>query len=492
MLWLILLTQTPIKKVMKKTDYTIIVGLGKTGLSAVRYCLRENIPFVIADSRENPPGLDELKKIAPEIKIYLGHLNVEILEEFSDRIKQIIVSPGVSLKEPLIQSAISKHIPIVGDIELFAQKIKAPVIAITGSNGKTTVTTLVGDIAKKAGLIVKVAGNIGTPVLDLLIETEPDLYVLELSSFQLESTNSLKPKVACLLNIQADHMDRYDTLEEYTEAKMRVFMGCESAVIHHELKAAIEKTNLTTFHLLSSSKNIYGLEGEDLSLNKKSIISINDLKLTAKHQIENALAAIAIADAAGIDRMATIQTLKTFTGLPHRCECIAKIDGVKYIDDSKGTNVGATLAAIYGLEKGKNIILIAGGVGKNQDFSPLKEPIQKHVKTLILIGDASDQLKQLFNSDEIRPIIEKMSSSRGFTAGSSVLNLDAAVNPRHDDPAFIVCAGYDFKVAIDLAKKAANIGDIVLLSPACASFDMFDNYEHRGSEFKKWVKNEIL
>lgn len=445
---------------MKKQFYFVIIGLGKTGLSAVRYCLREHIDCVVVDSRENTPGLDELKKIAPHVETYFGHLNPDILQKIKGPIAQIILSPGVSLKEPFIQQAISNHIPIVGDVELFAQKIKSPVIAITGSNGKTTVTTLVGEMAKNAGLTVQVAGNIGTPVLDLLIEKEPDLYVLELSSFQLETTHSLKPIVACLLNIQEDHMDRYETLEEYTQAKMRIFLHSEAAVMHHDLKNTMVCKNLRTFHLAHSDQHIYGIDGHALAFDKKPIISIDDLKLNAKHQIENALAAIAIADAADIDRTATIHTLKTFEGLPHRCELIAEINGVKYINDSKGTNVGATLAAIYGLEKGKNIILIAGGVGKNQDFSPLKKPIQQHVKHLILIGEAADQMKNLFSSN---------SSSQ------------------QDNEVDIFCAGNDFKIALEFAKNTAKSGDIVLLSPACASFDMFDNYEHRGNTFRKWV-----
>lgn len=438
------------------THLNVIVGLGKTGLSCAKYCLREKLSFAITDSRENPPCLEELKEIAPDIDVVLGKISNHLISK-ADR---LILSPGVSLNEPIISSAIKNGKAFVGDIELFVQKVTAPIVAITGTNGKSTVTTLVGKMAEQAGKKVRIAGNIGLPVLDLLDQPQAYLYVLELSSFQLETTSSLKAKAATVLNITEDHIDRHGTMEGYTKAKMKIYNSCQNAIINRtminkNMLQLCQHANIYTFGLdAPSNEKEFGLLTKNniiyLAFGNKLLISTDDVKLTGMHQYENALAALALGNAAGIELDAMVETLKNFEGLQHRCQLVKEKGGIKWFNDSKGTNVGSTIAAIEGLGPicpGK-IILIAGGLGKNADFSPLTIPVKKHVKSTILIGQDAQEIES---------------------------KLNGCCEIKH--------AGFSFEEAIRIAKQSAKSGDFVLLSPACASFDMFKNYEHRGEEF---------
>jgi UDP-N-acetylmuramoylalanine--D-glutamate ligase len=424
-------------------------------MSCVRYCLREGLSFAVTDSRLDPPLKKELYKLVPQVEAVFGGFAPELINK-ADR---LLISPGISLKEPCIAAAISRGIAYVGDIELFVKKITAPIIAITGSNAKSTVTALVGEMARNSGVKVKVAGNIGSPVLDLLVEFEADLYVLELSSFQLEATHSLKAKAAVVLNISEDHMDRYASMDEYVAAKMRIYDGCEVAVINRDqdLGARSCKSVLSFGLDKPVGDNKYGLiiKGKKTFLAKgdKHLLDVAAVKLRGRHNVANVLAALALGDAVGLSMAAMLKTLKTFSGLPHRCQLVGSYDGVEWYNDSKGTNVGASVAAIEGLGDGcaGKIILIAGGIGKGADFTLLQPTVKKHVKKVILIGEAAKELAK---------VLQKVSE---------------------------IEFAYTLEQAVLLASKAATAKDVVLLSPACASFDMFDNFEHRGDEFVRLV-----
>jgi len=438
----------------------LIIGLGKTGLSCLRYCLDKGWSVAVTDSRENPPGLEELNRIAPNAPAVFGELSADLIQHA----ERLIVSPGVSLKEPAIAKAIASGKPYAGDIELFAQAIKdgTPVIGITGSNAKSTVTSLVGEMAKTAGKNVQVVGNIGTPVLDNL-NHKADLYILEVSSFQLETTNSLKTIAATILNVCEDHLDRYDSsMDDYIAAKQRVYQHAEMALYNRADPATLpqqQTKNLVSFGLdAPQDDNQYGLllEGDQqfLAKGKEKILACNQLKLQGRHHLQNALAALALGDAAGLSRQAMCEILKTFSGLKHRCQLVAKIEDVEWYNDSKATNVGATVAALNGLDNDchKNLILIAGGLGKDADFSPLREVISKHAKSLILIGRDAQRIAEICD-DDIEIFHEASLAD-----------------------------------AVKSAKHIAKAGDKVLLSPACASFDMFDNFEARGDQFIQLVE----
>lgn len=434
----------------KSPKNVVIIGLGKTGLSCINFCKRRGWPISITDSRINPPGANQINQNIPTA---FGKISAKFINN-SDL---LIISPGVSLKEPVIANAIKNGIPYAGDIELFAQSTQTPIIAITGSNAKSTVTALVGEMAYHAKTNAQVGGNIGTPALDL---PAADLYILELSSFQLETTFSLHAKVATVLNVCEDHMDRYNNLQEYIAAKMKIYQNCETGIFNRAEKIYqnLKLTSTISFGLDKPKENQYGIikynnekylaKGEQLLLNTKK------LKLIGQHNLENVLAALAIGDAAGFSQKAMIQTLQEFSGLPHRCQLIRIINNIEWYNDSKGTNVGATLAAISGL--GQNItgkiILIAGGLGKNADFTPLQSAAKKHIRQAILIGTAANELKKTLQNSCTTKI-----------------------------------AG-DLQQAVQLSYEAAMPNDIVLLSPACASFDMFNDYQHRGNEFIKIVE----
>ena len=438
-----------------KDKKVLVLGLGETGLSALRWLNTQGAHLSVADTRENPPGIAALKVELPAIKVYTGAF-AEII--FSG-VDLVVVSPGVPLSEPEIQAAIGRGISVVGDVELFAQyrPKSAKVIAITGANGKTTVTSLVGEICKTAGLKTIVAGNIGLPVLDTLSMDAPDVYVLELSSFQLETTTNLKIDAATMLNLSEDHMDRYESLQTYAIAKAHIFYHASLQVLNRDdawsMMMARPKLTQVTFGL--SDEGDFGLKQVDgetwLSEGEKELINLQDMKIVGLHNASNALAAVALCRAIGVDYAHIIQTLYNFKGLPHRVEWVANIDDVDYYDDSKGTNVGATCAAIAGMFKNglpQKTVLIAGGDGKGQDFSPLAEAVTGNARAVVLIGrDAS--------------LIE-----------SALLKTNVPLYQALDLPE-----------AVNIAKKLAQTGDAILLSPACASFDMFKNYVHRAEVF---------
>lgn len=439
----------------------LIVGLGQTGLSCARYLSEHGVEVAVTDSREHPPALDELQDLYPDIAIFVGGFSSEAFE----RATCLIVSPGVSLREPLIAEARSRGAEVVGDIELFARNANAPVVAITGSNGKSTVTSLLGAMAKAADLDARVGGNIGVPALELLHEPRPDLYILELSSFQLETTESLNACAAAILNISEDHMDRYYDLNDYTAAKAKVYYGTGSLIVNLDDEAVLATVKLIRqgrellgFTTKTPSKKQFGIcskNNEDyLCYESDALIAVSELKIKGKHNVANALAALALGKEANIPLEAMLTALKEFPGLAHRSQWIAEKNGVSWYNDSKATNVGAAIAAINGTQA-SGIILIAGGQAKGQDFSPLKNAVKNKVKHLILLGEDAE----LLNAE--------------LSEYAEITFVD------------------NLKQAVQKANEVANSGDSVLLSPACASFDMFSGYEQRGDTFVMAVK-EVL
>lgn len=439
----------------------LVVGLGKTGLSCAHYLSEQGVEVAITDSRDHPPALDELQESYPDIAVFVGGFNSEAFK----RATCLIVSPGISLREPLIAEARARGAEIVGDIELFARNANAPVVAITGSNGKSTVTSLLGDMAKAAGMDVRVGGNIGVPALDLLHEPRPDLYVLELSSFQLETTESLNACAAAILNISEDHMDRYYDLNDYTAAKAKVYYGTGTLIVNLDDERVMATVNLIRqgrsllgFTAKKPRENQFGIchkENENyLCYENNLLIPVSELRIKGKHNLVNALAALALGQEAKIPLDAMLSALKTFPGLPHRSQWVDEKDGVDWYNDSKATNVGAAIAAINGTEA-NGIILIAGGQAKGQDFSPLKNIVAKKVKHLILLGEDAELInKELSECTDV-----------------SFVN--------------------DMTEAVTKAKEISQSGNAVLLSPACASFDMYSGYEQRGDLFIAAVK-EVL
>ncbi|MFD1259491.1 UDP-N-acetylmuramoyl-L-alanine--D-glutamate ligase [Entomomonas asaccharolytica] len=442
------------------SDFYIVVGLGKSGMSLVRYLASQGASFAVADTRSNPPELATLKTDYPQVEVQCGELNVDFL----CKAKTLFVSPGLDLKTPALQQAAKRGVKLSGDIDLFSQLAKAPIIAITGSNGKSTVTTLVGEMSKAAGRKVAVGGNLGEPALNLLADNI-ELYVLELSSFQLESCQQLNAEVATLLNVSEDHMDRYADLAAYSDAKQRIFLGAKQVVINlDDPRSAPKGTADTgvrwTFTTQVANSDFTGfkldtLQGEGwIVFNNDPLLPLDKLKIRGSHNWSNAMAALALGHAVGLSFEAMIDALVNFKGLPHRCEWVAEKAGVVYYNDSKATNVGAALAAIDGLGRdisGK-IVLVAGGDGKGADFSSLKEPIKNYCRAVILLGKDA-------------PLIEEI--------------LDTAV-PR----IYVNSIEQAVTEASDLAKK----NDAVLLAPACASWDMFKNFEERGLLFAEAVK----
>ena len=438
----------------------LILGLGETGLSLVRWLSAQGARLRVADTRAAPPGLKQVRELVGDASVHCGSLSDELLQG----IERIAISPGVPVAEPLVQKAIALGIPVEGDIELLAQVLdtndyrrNTKVIAITGANGKTTVTGMVGAMCKAVGLDAEVAGNISPAVLDALSARnhQPQVWVLELSSFQLETTYTLNADAATVLNVTEDHLDRYEGMDAYTAAKARIFQGNGVQILNREDVRSREMA-------LSGRKQVsFGLDApisdEDwgiakvgdvvwLMQGKKKVMRADELQVSGLHNVANALAALALCRSLNMPLAPLVQVLREFKGLPHRVEFVAEIDGVSYFDDSKGTNVGATEAALKGL--GVPTVVILGGDGKGQDFSPLKEAVANHARAAVLIGrDAG--------------VIAKTLEGCGRT----------------------VLRAKDMADAVQLASSIAEKGDAVLLSPACASFDMFRNYEHRAEVF---------
>lgn len=434
-----------------KNNVSVLIGMGLSGRSAARYLQSIAQPFVWLDTREAPPALAEIKSEFPSIHFELGDLNQETLLAAAE----IIVSPGISLATAEIAAAKAAGVRVLGDVEIFLREAKAPVIAITGSNAKSTVTSLVGEMALKAGVKVAVGGNIGVPVLDLLQLAEVELYVLELSSFQLEAVEQVNAEAATVLNVSEDHMDRYDSLFHYHLAKQRVYYGAKTVVTNRQDPLTIppiaEGVEQLTFGMNQPDRKGFGIlqkGGEDwLAFEFKALMPCADIKMPGRHNVANALSALALGYAVGLSMDAMLKTLTEFPGLAHRCQWVAEKSAVTYFNDSKGTNVGATLAAINGLKsEASKIVLIAGGVGKGADFKPLADAAQA-LRSLVVIGEDGDKIAEVFAG--LCPIERADSMSQ----------------------------------AVSLAKQAAQTGDCVLLSPACASFDMFAGFEDRGNAF---------
>lgn len=435
----------------------LVAGLGKTGHAIANFLRRKNLSFIAFDTRAEVDGIDEFRADFPGTQVYLQQLPDAIYS----KLIQIIVSPGVDLRADFLQRARGLDIEIIGDIECLAREISAPVIAITGTNGKSTVTTLVGAMAQAAGLNVIVAGNIGMPVLEQLDpECRPDLWVLELSSFQLDLTYSLNPIAATILNVTADHLDRHITMAAYTAAKQRIYTGAKNIIYNRQDAGTYPQNgeNIITIGLDEPPEEchwgiIQQCNDTYLARGSKCLLSIDNLAIKGTHNWQNALAACAFATIIGISEQHIISVLTTFGGLPHRCQLVRSLNQVEWINDSKGTNVGATLAAIHGIGTSMTgkIVLIAGGLGKGADFTALKQPLENHVRALILIGEDT----------------EKIATA---VAGSTMIIKEKSMQD-----------------AVNSAQLCAVAGDTVLLSPACASFDMFDDFNHRGAAFANLV-----
>ncbi len=434
----------------------VVVGLGKTGLSCVRFLYQQGKQIIVMDTRDEPPGLDQLKESFPNIQVVLGGLDSSILCSADE----IVLSPGLSLNTPQIRSALESHVLVRGDIDLFAEVASAPIVGITGSNGKSTVTTLVGEMAKKAGLNVGVGGNLGTPALELL-DDQKDLYVLELSSFQLETTRQLNAKSVVLLNLSEDHMDRYENKIAYLQAKQRIFKGAKNIIVNDDdmLSSPLVNTSMNLIHFGIGTQDlgkfsILHKNGERyLAKGFEPLISTAELHVRGEHNYSNVLAALALGDSIGLPMSAMLEAIKEFKGLAHRCQFVRSVANVDYVNDSKGTNPGSVVTAInsLGAEILGKVILIAGGDSKGADLSSLNEPVSRFVKALVLIGVDANKFEKLLDSSVPTYKEESMSA------------------------------------AVNKAQSLAETGDLVLLSPACASFDMFKNYEHRGDEFVKEV-----
>jgi UDP-N-acetylmuramoylalanine--D-glutamate ligase len=456
---------------LNKAAAAVIVGLGRTGFSCARYLAKRGWRVAVTDTRPAPPALAQLLALDAGIEVRLGALDPRLLESALC----VVVSPGVSLADPFFIEARRRGLEIVGDIELFARAADAPVVGITGTNGKSTVTTLLGRMAQRAGLRVRVGGNLGEPALDLLDADDPrvraargdteakspeaaQLYILELSSFQLETTHSLDLVAAAVLNVSADHLDRYASLEAYAAAKARIFTRCDTAVINLDdplvAKMPAPGQRALSFSLRATIGADYALatSANEWWLTRRGmpLLQVAEMKLGGAHNAANALAALALGEALDLPLAAMIAELRGFAGLPHRSQWIAQVRGVTYINDSKGTNVGATVAAVGGMEA--PVVLIAGGEGKNQDFTPLGTALRGKLRHAVLIGRAADELARVLK--------------------------DVCTVER--------CASLE--EAVRAAARSAQPGDAVLLSPACASLDMFTDYAQRGAVFVQAVR----
>lgn len=444
----------------------LVLGLGETGLSMLRWLSAQGARLRAADSRSEPPGLAEAARYVAAGQVFCGAFE----DAPFDGIDLIAISPGVPLRDPAVVRAVARGIPAVGDIELFAQSLPASnrpcILAVTGANGKTTVTSMVEHLCKGAGKDAVAAGNISPAVLDVVMErgvNQPEVWVLELSSFQLETTATLDADAATVLNISEDHLDRYTDIEEYTAAKARIFHGRGVQVLNRNdarsMGMALPGREVATFGLdLPGRANDFGIEkaGGEIWLvcGQTRLLKSGELQVAGMHNVANALAALALCRAIDLPMPALLEALRGFRGLPHRVERVAEIDGILYYDDSKGTNVGATVAALEGL--GKRVVLIAGGEGKGQDFAPLRPAVMRHARAVVLIGRDA-------------PLIAAALEGCGIP---------------------VVHAG-NMNEAVRQAAQLAQPGDAVLLSPACASFDMFRNYAHRAEMFVEAVHELI-
>ncbi|MFN0297988.1 UDP-N-acetylmuramoyl-L-alanine--D-glutamate ligase [Acinetobacter albensis] len=435
----------------------VVAGLGISGVAAVNFLHEQGYRVAVTDSRPTPPGHDQ---IPSEVQTSFGQLDQELLLQA----EEIVISPGLDPKLAEIQAAIAKGIPVVSEIQILRRATDKPIMAITGSNAKSTVTTLIGLMAKDAGIKVAVGGNLGRPALDLT-KDDPELYILELSSFQLETTSNLAADVAVILNLSEDHLDRHGDMMGYHTAKHRIFQGVKK-VVHNRDDSLTrplvpDVTPMQSFGLNAPDMNQYGILKEDdgtiwLARGRERLLKSTDMYMQGTHNIANALACLALGEAIGLALESMLNTLKTFKGLEHRCEFVKELNGVRYYNDSKGTNIGATLAAIEGLgaaiapQQGK-VAIILGGQGKGQDFRALRNALSQYTKLAVLIG-------------EDRTVIEK-----AIAGTTTIIHADS------------------LKEAVELGQQHTQVHDVVLLSPACASFDMFKGYSERGHQFVECV-----
>lgn len=447
---------------------TVVVGLGVSGRAICRHLARHGVPFVIADTRTHPPGLEDVKRAYPEVAIHCGPLTALDLGQ----VEEVVVSPGIDPRAPGLDALADEINPhtgeprVVGEIALFVRAATAPIAAITGSNAKSTVTTLLGEMALASGVNAAVGGNLGTPALDLLAQ-KPDaaLYILELSSFQLETTPQLGAKCAAFLNLCEDHLDRHGDMAAYRAAKQRIFFAAEHAVVNADDPNTWPDSDSHVAHITRFTHKAPSESGHEWGLNentgeiwlmqgKKPWLPVRELGMTGRHNQLNALTALAMGQRLGFEHKAMINVLRQFKGLKHRSERVATVNGVSFVNDSKGTNVGATLAAIEGIGPtlSGQLILLAGGDGKGADFSPLAAPLATHARQALLFGRDAERL-------------------------------DAALNAHVDTRRCV-----DLTAALEAAASAAKPGDCVLLSPACASLDQFPDYQRRGEVFCHWVE----
>ncbi|WP_445116983.1 UDP-N-acetylmuramoyl-L-alanine--D-glutamate ligase [Acinetobacter sp. WZC-1] len=438
----------------------VVAGLGISGVAAVNFLHEKGYRVAVTDSRDTPPGHDQ---IPAEVTTRFAQLDLDLLLNA----EEIIISPGLDLKTPAIQAALQQGIPVVSEIQILRRVTDKPIVAITGSNAKSTVTTLMGLMAKDAGRKVAVGGNLGRPALDLTRD-DPELYILELSSFQLETTSHLNAEVATVLNMSEDHLDRHGDMFGYHSAKHRIFQGVKKVVFNRDdsltRPLVPDATPMQSFGLNAPDLNQYGvLRADDgsmwLARGRERLLKSSDMYIQGTHNIANALACLALGEAIGLPLPSMLDTLRTFKGLEHRCEFIRDVHGVRYYNDSKGTNIGATLAAIDGLgaaiepQQGR-VAIILGGQGKGQDFTALRSSLQKYARIVVLMGEDS-------------PVI-----AAAIQDAAMLLHADS------------------LKQAVQLCQQHARESDVVLLSPACASFDMFSGYVQRGQHFVEYV-NEL-
>ena len=436
---------------------TVIVGLGKTGYSCVEYLSKRGESIAVVDHQVSPNLLGLLLTEYPEVPFR----PIDQAGDWLASADRMVVSPGVDVR-PLyasIDHADKKE--WIGDIALFCREVKAPIIAITGSNGKTTVATMMGQVIEAAGLSVEVCGNIGEPVLNTLLRPAPDYYVLELSSFQLEYVDSLAADVAVILNVEPDHLDRYASFEDYLAAKQRIYRDCRCAIVNADQPNVWQSVRLlgdiVSFSIAADIEATYGLvqKGQEQWIKgpDEACVNVSDMPLKGVHHWKNATVILAVADALGLPRQAVTSVLKTFTGLSHRCELVAVHEGVTWVNDSKATNVAATVAAIQSLAAvcDQRLVMIMGGEGKDADFSSLKSVFEEFVTHVILIGKDADAIASVI------PV--GCSQQRAETLSD----------------------------AVNMASMFVSSGDVVALSPACASFDMFNSYEDRGKAFSRYV-----
>ena len=438
----------------------VVAGLGISGVSAVNFLHEKGYRVAVTDSRAVPPGHDQ---IPADVQTSFGQFDQDLLLSA----EEIIISPGLDPKLPEIQAAIAKGIPVISEIQVLRRATDKPIVAITGSNAKSTVTTLIGLMAENAGKKVAVGGNLGRPALDLT-KDDPELYILELSSFQLETTSNLNAEVAVVLNLSEDHLDRHGDMMGYHTAKHRIFQGVKK-VVHNRDDSLTrplvpDATPMQSFGLNAPDMNQYGVLRETdgtmwLARGRERLLKSSDMYMQGTHNVANALACLALGEAIDLPLESMLETLKTFKGLEHRCDFVKDLNGVRYYNDSKGTNIGATLAALDGLgaaievQQGK-VAIILGGQGKGQDFTALRESLSKFAKVAVLIG-------------EDRPVIEK-----AIEGTTTLLHAESLAE------------------AVALCQQNTQPNDVVLLSPACASFDMFSGYPQRGHQFVALV-NEL-